>query len=88
MLPRDTPTLPDDNIQVAGSGEFCAFSACDALRQMGEEGERPFADGVPADSPHLPENRRDHVRCGAGVREHPERREASRSAAEGKRGAP
>jgi len=41
MLPRDTPTLPDDSIQVAGSGEFCAFSACDALRQMGEEGERP-----------------------------------------------
>jgi hypothetical protein len=37
MLPRDTSTLPDDNIQIAGSSEFCAFWTRDAPRQMGEE---------------------------------------------------
>jgi len=36
MLLRDTPILPDDNIQISAWSEFRAFSVRGALAQMGE----------------------------------------------------
>jgi hypothetical protein len=36
MLLRDTPILPDDNIQITAWSEFRAFSIRDALEQLGE----------------------------------------------------
>ena len=36
MLLRDTPILPDDNIQITAWKGFRAFSIRDALQQLGE----------------------------------------------------
>jgi hypothetical protein len=44
MLLRDTPILPDDDIQITAWRGFRAFSIRDALTQLGEEVER----GAPA----------------------------------------
>ena len=41
MLLRDTPILPDDNIQIVGWNSFRAFSIRDALQQMGEPLDDP-----------------------------------------------